>query len=252
MLMTTRAELRADERSFRRFAGMAAVISAPFAAANLIAMFAAVHFDLDAISHPLVLLHQGGSAATLWRWSMVFDALGYYLLIVPVIMVLRSSLRRKNPNWADLSTLCLLAYALIGAMGCAILATAVPPLITGYGAPGAQHQLVEIVFTGYSNAVYHGLWNLLEEFVAGVGWIGIGLIVLNEHRRFAQLTITLGTACLIDAFGTAMNIDAIATTGLSIYLVLAPIWACWLGFRLLRHPAGDTVDPVDAAFEVAI
>jgi hypothetical protein len=250
--MIVHSELEADQHSFRRFAGLAAVISAPFAAANLIAMFAAVHFDLGAISHPLVLLRQGGDAATIWRWSMVFDALGYYLLIVPAILALRSSLHHRKPNWTDLSALCLLGYTLIGAMGCAILATAVPPLITGYAAAGAPHPVLEVVFTGYSNAVYRGLWNLLEEFLAGVGWIGIGFVAITEHRRFGQLTIILGSACLIDSFGTAMNVDAIATIGLGIYLVLAPIWAAWLGARLLRRPAGDAVDPVVGRFEVAI
>ena len=250
--MTASGEVHADERSFRRFAGLTAVISAPFAIANLLAMFAAVHFDLNAISHPLVLLRQGGGAATLWRWSMVFDALGYYLLIVPAILLLRSSLRRRNPNWTDLSALALLAYTLIGAMGCAILATAVPPLLTGYGVAGAQHQVFEVVFTGYSNAVYRGLWNLLEEFVAGVGWLGFGFVVLGEHRRFGRLTITLGLACLVDSFGTALNVDAIATIGLSVYLVLAPIWAGWLGLRLLRHPSGEVIDPVDARVAVAL
>jgi hypothetical protein len=253
--MSTRAGRDGDERSFRRFAGLAAVISAPFAAANLIAMFAAVHFDLDAISHPLVLLHQGGSAATLWRWSMVFDAFGYYLLIVPAIMVLRSSLRHSSPNWTDFSALCLLAYTLIGAIGCAILATTVPPLLTGYAAAGAQHHVFEIVFTGYSNAVYRGLWNLLEEFVAGVGWLGIGLVILTRRRRFGLLTIVLGAACLIDSLGTAVNVDAIATVGLGIYLILAPIWACCVGLFLLKHSGGDAVDAVDSvkvAFGVAI
>jgi hypothetical protein len=238
-----------DDRSFRRLAGGAAVLSVAFAAANLAAMFVAVRFDFGAISHPLVLLRQGGGAATWWRWSMVFDALGYYLLITPAIVAVWSWLRPRRQSWTDLSILCLLGYVLIGAIGCAILATAIPPLIHGYANAGAQRPVLETVFTAYSNAVYRGMWNLLEEFVAGVGWIGVGFLLLADQRRFGQVTVALGAACLLDSFGTAVNLDAIATIALSVYLVLAPIWACWLGLHLLRY-AKDAAVPVKSVIGV--
>src|SRR6266536_1008548 len=97
---------------------------------------AAVGFDLNPISHPLILLHQGATGATLWHWAMMLDILGYYLLIVPLILALRSWLRPSSPNWIDLAVLYLLAYGGIGAIGGAILATAIPPLIRGYAMAG--------------------------------------------------------------------------------------------------------------------
>ena len=48
---------------------------------------------------------------------MVLDLLGYYLPIVPLILLLRISLRDRSPNWVDLFALCLLAYCFIGAIG---------------------------------------------------------------------------------------------------------------------------------------
>jgi hypothetical protein len=232
-----KGQLAADEVSFRRMAAFAGIVSLPLAAANLVTMFAAVHFDLNAIAHPLILIRYGASGAELWRWAMVLDILGYYLLVVPVIVTLRSVLRRGSPNWMDLSALCLLAYCFIGAMGGAILATAIPPLITGYATAGAHQAALETVLNGYSNAVFRGMWNLLEEFLAAIGWIGMGRVLRPMHPRLGQATTLLGLACLADSLGTAVNIDAVATTGLTIYLVLAPIWACWLGVRLLRHRA---------------
>ena len=233
--MTSLSSRSGDGRSFERMAAIAAVVSAPIAAANIVTMFAAVHFEVTAMSHPLLLIRQGATGATLWRWSMVFDTLGYYLLIVPGVLVLRSRLRRADPNWTDLSTLCLLAYCLVGAIGAAILATAIPPLINGYAASGSHRVVLETVFNGYSNAIYRGMWNLLEEFLAGIGWIGMGLVLRREHSRLGRTTVLLGTACLVDSLGVALNTDALAMAGLTVYLVIAPLWAVWLGVHLLRH-----------------
>ena len=226
-----------DDRSFRRVAALAAITSLPLALGNLIAMLAAVHFDLNGMTNPLVLLHAGQSAAPLWRWGMILDVFGYYLPIVPLILLLRSSLRRRSPNWIDLFALCLLAYCLIGAIGGVVLATSVPTLISDYAVtPGGGHQAtLQTVFTGYTDGIYRGMWNLLEEFLAGIGWIGFGLVLRSERGRLGLVTIMLGVACLVDAIGTTLNIDAIASTGLTVYLFLAPVWACWIGIRLLRE-----------------
>jgi hypothetical protein len=224
-----------DDRSFPRAAALAAVISLPLAAGNLIAMLATVHFNLNGMTDPLILLHAGKSAGTLWRWSMILDILGYYLAIVPLILLLRRSLRDRSPNWVDLFALCLVAYCFIGAIGGAELATAVPTLIRQYASVTPLHRLsLQAVFTGYSDGVYRGLWNLLEELLAGIGWIGLGLVLWPDRRHVGLASLVLGAACLVDAVGTAINLDALSSTGLTVYLVLAPVWACSIGVGLLR------------------
>jgi hypothetical protein len=145
-------------------AGVAAIASLPLAIGNLLAMLGAVHFDLKGISDPIVLLHAGTGAAGLWRLSMILDIVGYYLPIVPLLFMLRNVLRPRSPNWVDLSTACLLAYCFIGAIGGAILAMALPTLMSDYASATAAHQAsLATVFTGYTDAIYRGLWNLLEE-----------------------------------------------------------------------------------------
>jgi hypothetical protein len=224
-----------DDRSFPRMAAIAAMASLPLAAGNLMAMLATVHFNLSGMANPLVLLHAGTAAAPLWRWSMVLDIFGYYLLIVPLILHLHGSLRSRNPNWTDLFALCLLAYCLIGAIGGAMLATALPTLIREFAAaPVGDHANLQAVFTGYTDGVYRGMWNLLEEFLAGIGWIGFGTMLRADRRRLGLVTIVLGVACVVDSCGTVLNIDAISSVGLSVYLVLAPVWASWTGIGLLR------------------
>jgi hypothetical protein len=227
-----------DDRSFCRAAAIAAVVSLPLAVGNLIAMLATVHFNLNGMTDPLVLLHAGKGAAPLWRWSMVLDLLGYYLPIVPLILLLRNSLRDWSPNWVDLFALCLLAYCFIGAIGGAELAIALPTLIREYATAIPSHRMsLEAVFTGYTDGIYRGLWNLLEELLAGIGWLGIGLVLRTERRRLGTATIVLGAACLVDSLGTAINVDAVSSVGLTIYLFLAPIWAFWIGVGLLRANA---------------
>ena len=230
-----------DDRSFQRLAAIAAIVSLPLAAGNLIAMLATVHFNLNGMTDPLVLLHAGEGAAPLWRWSMILDIFGYYLPIVPLIFLVRSSLLDRSPNWIDLFALCLLAYCFIGAVGGAELATALPTLIREYATASPSHRMsLEAVFTGYTDGIYRGLWNLLEEFLAGIGWLGLGLVMRAGRRRLGTATIVLGAACLVDSFGTAINVDAVSSIGLIVYLVLAPVWAFWIGVGLLkgteRHP----------------
>ena len=93
------------------------------------------------------------------------------------------------------------------------------------------------MFTGYTDGIYRGLWNLLEELLAGIGWLGFGLVLWAERRRLGIASMVLGAACLLDSFGTAINVDAVSSTGLTVYLVLAPVWACWIGVGLLRPAA---------------
>jgi hypothetical protein len=219
-------------------AAIAAIASLPLAAGNLIAMVATVHFNLKGMTDPLVLLHAGEGAAPLWRWSMILDIFGYYLPIVPLILLLRSSLHEQSPNWVDLFALCLLAYCFIGAIGGAELATALPTLMREYASASPSHRSsLEAVFTGYTDGIYRGLWNLLEELLAGIGWLGLGLVLRTERHRLGTASIVLGTACLVDSLGTAINLDVISSIGLTVYLVLAPVWAFWIGVDLLKATA---------------
>jgi hypothetical protein len=238
-MILLRSPNQTSDRSFAQMAAVAGIVSLPLAVGNLLAMLAAVHFNLSGITDPLVLLRAGRTAAPLWRWSMVLDIAGYYLPIVPLILLLREYLRQRGPAWIDLFTLCLLAYCFIGAIGGAELATALPTLIREYAASPGHQAALQTVFTGYTDGIYRGMWNLLEEFLAGIGWVGFGLALRPRNRRQGLVTTVLGAACLVDSAGTALNFDALASAGLTVYLVLAPVWACWLGVAILRSPASD-------------
>jgi hypothetical protein len=225
-----------SDRSFATTAAILAIASLPLAVGNLLAMLATVHFNINGMTDPLVLLHAGVASAPLWRWSMILDIFGYYLPIVPLVLLLHRSLRPRGPSWIDLFAACLIGYCFVGAIGGAFLATALPTLIREYASTASvsDHANLRAVFTGYTDGIYRGLWNLLEEFLAGVGWIGLGLVLRADRWRLGALTIVLGTACLVDSSGTALNNDVIGSIGLSVYLILAPTWACLMGIDLIR------------------
>lgn len=227
-----------DDRSsvFVRAAAIAAIVSLPVAVASFVVGLLAVDFRMDAYTDPLLVLSTGANGATLWRWSMILDMLGYYLLIVPIIVVLAHGLPSKDRARSDLFILCLLAYCLIGAAGAATLAGTQPSLITAWeSAASPERAMLEVVFLNQTKMVYGGLWNLLDALLAGVGWVGLGLALSRNGLRIGSVTIALGAASLLDGIGTMFMIEPVQMAGLFVYLVLAPVWACWLGLAALGH-----------------
>jgi hypothetical protein len=163
--------------------------------------------------------------------------LGYYLPLLPVALFLWHWLKSKGPAWVRFYTFCGLGYILIGAIGAAILAAVWPPLINAYTQASAQQRAVlETVFDTIANMVVWGMWNILEELLAGIWFLGIGLLLRSERRIFSIASIVLGISALLDSIGMILDIRALADLGLYVYLVLAPIWALWLGIDLLRKP----------------
>ena len=55
------------------------------------------------------------------------------------------------------------------------------------------------------------------------------LLDADQGGVFEKCPFILGSVLL--------NTDALASLGLTVYLVLAPTWACWMGVRLLRAPS---------------
>ncbi len=45
------------------------------------------------------------------------------------------------------------------------------------------------------DTIYGRLWNILEVFVAGVGWLGVGALLRRERPLAGQLSLVLGASC---------------------------------------------------------
>jgi len=226
-----------DHQSFQRFAAVTAIVSFPLAIASVVLSGMAQNFSPDLAANPVLMLTIGAGGANLLRWGMILDMLGYYLPFLPVALFLQRWLGPRNPDWVRFYTICGLGYILIGAIGAATLAAVQPPLINAYGQASLEQRVVlETVYVTMWNMVFGGLWNILGELLAGVWFLGIGLLLRNERRIFSIVSMILGTSALLDSLGMIVNIEVLALLGVSIYVLLAPFWALWLGIDLLRKP----------------
>jgi hypothetical protein len=223
-----------DDR-FERVVGVTAIAAAPLAIATSVLLFAAVEFDIEAVSDPPGIIRFGARAAPLLFWSMICDVLGFYLLLAPLALFLRSSLRARSPGLVDLMTASGLAYMLIGAMGASMLAFAGPPLIVTYAeATGMERDIADAIFRTLTTAVADGLWNTLEFGCASVWWVGTGFLLREQGRGVGWVGIVLGVSTFSCAVATIAGSPLAATAAQGVYLGLVPVWSAWLGADVLR------------------
>jgi hypothetical protein len=212
-----------NEASFQRLAAVTSMLATLLARGSIGVQAVVLGVTADPFSHPTSIPGSGANGANLFRWGMILDMFGYYLLLAPLALLLWSILKPKGLNLITLFTFCGLAYMLIGALGAATLAAISPPLIEGYGhASVQQRQMNEVVFSGFLNLVYVGLWNLLESSLGGIWWLGIGLLLRGEHPSPGLFTTVLGIFALLDALGRILNVQIMYTVGLAGVLLLIP------------------------------
>ena len=223
------------QNSFRKTVGWLAILSALFAFGNFALTGMASGGNPESLSDMNSFVHVGETAGNIMKWSWLSDMLGYYLLTVPVIFLLYFWLKDKNPYWMGIFTFCGLAYVLSGSLGAAMLAKTWPTLISGYAnSEGISKEIYDIVFTNSTETVYGGMWAYLEFLLAGVWWMGVGFAMRSERKLLGTITIILGVFAIIATLGEILEIEIIALAGLMVYLLLAPVWAAWLGVSLIK------------------
>ncbi len=197
----------------------------------------------EAISDPVQMLNVPDVNVALLRGSMLADMLGYYLLLLPIIYYLRLYLRERT-SWADAITFCGTAYVLGGAIGAAIMAEVATQLYTDYykADPGAQAQ-IRIVYQAIIYLVYDGLWNLLGSLLASVWWLLTGYVLTASHKVLGWITVVLGAFTALDPIGNLLGIEWLAEIGLNVYLVLAPVWAIWIGIVVWKKSEERVLQP---------
>ena len=131
-----------NEASFQRLAAVTSILATVLACGSIGVQAVVLGVTADPFSHPTSILGSGANGANLFRWGMILDMFGYYLLLAPLALLLWSILKPKGMNLITLLTFCGLAYMLIGALGAATLAAISPPLIEGYGQASVQQRQV--------------------------------------------------------------------------------------------------------------
>ncbi|MEJ0103718.1 MAG: hypothetical protein WDO19_14700 [Bacteroidota bacterium] len=223
--------------NYQKTTGIITIISGLLALACMIAGLIGVNYNFDAFADPLLILTTPGINTEAARWSMIFDMLGYYLLLLPVIYLLHDWIKNKSA-WGNLITFTGLSYVLVGAIGAAILAVVWPHIITAYpGATAATQEILKANFQLVNNMVYGGMWNLLEMIFAGAWWLSYGIIFYrNKFPFMGILTIVLGVFCFADGVAGIFQLTWIHEFALNNYLFLAITWAIITGIFLLRNP----------------
>lgn len=219
------------ENKLGQIAAWLAILAVPLAYANVGLALVAVDFDLSTFSETIlgfrmVASHPNGAELT--RWSMLSDMLGFYLMLIPLALVLWNRLKERGGQLATLFSLFGLGYLFFGAMGAAVLSEVLPNQIRAYNqTTAAASQVHEAMFLAFTHAIYDGVWGMLNSFLAGVWWMGMGGLLRQERRLLGWVTIVLGAITLLRIIGP------IEVVALSIYFVLAPICMAWIGIDTL-------------------
>jgi hypothetical protein len=117
---------------FRRIAGVSALVAVLVGGLSGVLFLAAGEFRLDSLLDPVRLLGVGSLGAQLLRWGALTDMLGYYLLLVPLVVCIGRELRPRCGPIVDLFTVSGVLYAAIGATAAVVLAEAGPVLLRAY------------------------------------------------------------------------------------------------------------------------
>ena len=226
-----------DTHSFQRFAAITAIVSFFTAMASNVLQAIPVNFNSEFPINPVMFLSVGNSGANFLRWGLILDMLGYYLPLLPIALFIQHWFKTKNPIWTRFYTICGLGYILIGAAGAVTLAVVQPPLINAYAQGSVeQRAFLETIFGTIWNIVYGGMWNILGELLAGFWFLGIGLLLRSERWIIGIIGMIVGASALIDSLGNIVGMESLALVGLSVFIILAPIWMLWFGIDLLRKP----------------
>lgn len=199
-----------------RWVPVLGVGAALFAVASGVCFGLAIGFDPEAGAELERLVDAEPGDAVFVRWGAITDMLGYYLLPVAVIVMVRKRIDWPTRPVGDLATVAGIMYGTIGAIGAAALASAAPPLIET-GTTDAHLVL------GTLTSIVEGLWQWLEAipFVVWAG--GVALALRPAHPRFSALFGVLALGGVLVWTGRIFDLEALLVAGLGLWLLPFPV-----------------------------
>jgi len=215
--------------------GSITILSGILALFSYFLVGASVNFNFDFFSDPVLIFGFESVSNTMLRWSMITDIFGYYLLLLPLLFHIHHWMKDKS-QWRDVITWCGSGYILLGAAGAAILAVVWNWSLEKYPSMDIQgKQNLELLFSAFSGMVYGGMWNLLNSFLMAVWMIGLGKVLMHYSSKTAWFTIIVGVCSLMDFAGGIFENKILSEIGLNLYLILAPLWAIIIGFKIRKN-----------------
>jgi len=172
--------------------------------------------------HPEDYLTAGHADA--FRWAALTDMFSYYLpFLLVVLAVHTSSDEASDPDRRTIAAAGML-YAVVGAIGAVLLATAGASLIEAHVAAGTPE--LAMVFRTLTEGVFIGIWQILEVVFAAVWWFGVA-----RNWADSALLRTVGYmmagAGIVTSAARMLQLDDLAWLSVLIFVVL------WLPATLL-------------------
>ena len=165
-----------------------------------------------------------------------YRGFGYYLILLPLIVLLWSRLQQRNEALSRLATFSGFGYVLVGAIGAAVLAVVDPLLMHRFADVPSQREAIRVIFDTFTRGVAVGLWNMLEQLLLA-GWLfGIAALLRPERRLLSSIAIAGGAFALADAVGRMADVPVLYTAG-AVGTVFLPVLVVWIGVEVLRQPA---------------
>ena len=229
--------------SAERWVGALAIAAGPLTLLGLVLGLVLVDFDAEAFRDPDVVLGLGSAAAGTLRASYLLVMLGSYLLLVPLAVWLWSRLADGRRDAGSMTALVAgLAYLGLGAAGASILAAVWPALIEEAARTGSDPAAVRVAFVTATRIAEDGLQGAVQNIAGGAWWIAVGLgLRALRHRKLAALSLVHGVASSVNALGSLLSAEALTLPGLTLTVLLAPVWSVCLGLTILRGRLGATV-----------
>lgn len=225
-----------SETTFKRIAGISAIVAAPVTVISLVLAFLAVEFNADFKPEDVITLGDQGATNFRTAW-MISDALGYALLLTPAVIYLWYWLRSNNRPWVTLITVFGLAYVFTEVIFLAIIGGAVPPMMLAYtDAAGSERDMLKLVFDTLIDMVFYGIGAFTYLYL-GLWFAGIGSVLRKAHRALGIIMVILGILWLVQGIMLMLGIKD-DTLGV-VELLFWPVWTLWLGILILRD-GGDS------------
>jgi hypothetical protein len=221
--------------SSARGAGVASLAAGPLALAGLVLGLQLAGYDAEAFRDPEFVLGLGADAAGTLRASFLLVMLGSYLLVVPLALWLAQRLGDGRDWRWRLTTVAGLAYLGLGAAGSCILAAVWPDLVRQQAAGEADPQTLVVAFRTATRIAEDGLQGAMQNLAGALWWAGLGVALRRAGRGgLGWFTLALAAGSTLNTLGALLSVEALTLVGLTLTVLLAPVWAVVLGVAALR------------------
>lgn len=199
------------------------VSAAVFALVSALLFGFAIGFDPSAGAETTErMMEASPTDATFIRWGALADMLGYYLIPAALIVAVRDRIPWTSSTMRDIATVGFVAYAVMGSIGAAALASTVPPLI-GAG-PDARLVLETLL------RLVEGIWQWLEPIPFTAWAVGMALAFRGRSSLWFAAFSVLTMGGVLVWLGRILDVEPVLIAGLVLWLGPFPFVCAAVGW----------------------